>query len=312
MTVPVSTPVPHSRWLVRDNVDRLAASHAEAAEAISGLHAAADVHRERSRAIRRVQPPLRHRLATRRDWPQVIWFCGVLAVTTVFLGWVSARLVTHETPLPVFAAALPGVLLAAAAGGAARFATHSIKRHADAGDAGILLPFFPLAAASVGVAIWVSLWLVLTDGTPAWIAVIFALAITLAVAVALMTGSYLGGPPVDDAAPRAADTPVPGQSPRRLRARHKRARGRLDNHTRQWMTAAHGYAATIPSAGQPEKILARLLADDAEGLPLDGLDPFDAMILSALRNYHPAVLAADLSLASAKLMPEVNDSLEPR
>jgi hypothetical protein len=311
MTAPISTPVPHSRWLVRDNVDRLAASHAEAARAISELHAAADVHRERSRAIRRVQPPLRQRLAMRRDWPQVTWFCGVLTVTTVFLGWVSVRLVVHETPLPVFAAALPGVLLALATGGAARFATHSIRRHADAGDAGVLLSLFPLAAASVGVATWVSLWLVLTDGIPAWLAVIFALAITLAVAVALMTGSYLGGSPVDDAAP-AGDTPVPGRSPRRLRVRHKRARGRLDNHTRQWTTAAHRYAVTVPGPGQPGKILARLLADEAGGLSLDGLDPFDAMILSALRNYHPAVLSADLSLASAKLMPEVNDSPAPR
>jgi hypothetical protein len=247
-------------------------------------------------------------MAMRRDWPQVIWFCGALAVVTVFLGWVSARLVAHEASLPVFAAALPGVLLAAATGGAARFATHSIKRHAGVGGAGVLLSVLPLAAAAVGVATWVSLWLVLTSGTPAWGAAIFALAITLGVAVALTTCSYLAGPPVDSVAPQAADTPISDQSPRRLRARHKRARGRLDHHTRQWMTAAHRYAVTIPSAGRPEKILAGLLADDAEGLPLDGLDPFDVMILSALRNYHPAVLAADLSVASAKLMPEVNNS----
>jgi hypothetical protein len=302
MTSAASTPVPHSRWLVREDVNRLAASHAKAAEAISALHSAADRHGDRGRAI-----PVRQRLAMRRDWPQVIWFCLVLVGTTLFLGWVSARLIAHLVPAPAFAAVLPGVLLAAATGGAARFATHSIKRRRNVGPAGIVPSLIPLTAASAGVAGWVSLWLVTTTGTPRSTAVVFALGLALAVAVALMTGSYLGGPPTDDVAPPAADTPVARRTPRRLRARHKRARSRLDDHARQWMTAAHRYAATIPSADYPENVLTSLLSENIEGLPLDGLDPFDVMILGGLRDYHPAALTEDLGAASAKLTVAIND-----
>lgn len=307
MTSPASAPAPHSRWLVRENVNQLAASHAEAAKAISALSTAADIHRDRTFAIRRVRPPLRQRMAMRRDWPQIIWFCLVLSAMALFLGWVSGRLVARLAPAPVFAAVLPGVLLAAATGGAARFATHSIKQRDGVGLAGILPFLSPLAIASAGVATWVSLWLVLTSGTRAWTAVVFALCLALTTAVALMTCSYLGGPPVGASAIQAASTPVARRPPRRLLARHRRARSRLDAHTRRWMTAAHRYAVTIPRPSQPKEILASLLADGAEPLPIDGLDPFDAMILCGLRNYHPAVLAADLSAASAKLTVAVND-----
>ena len=307
MTSPASTPVPHSRWFVREDVNRLAASHAKTAEAISALHTAADIHRDRGLAMRPVRPPFRQRMAMRRDWPQVIWFCLVLLGATLFLGWVSARLVARLAPVPVFVAALPGVLLAAAAGGAARFGTHSIKRRRNIGPAGILPSLIPLTAASAGVAAWVSLWLVVTSDTPAWTAVVFALCLTLAVAVALMTSSYLGGPPAEYIAPRATSASVARPHPRRLRTRHRRARSRLDDHTRQWTAAVHRYAMTIPGIGHPEKVLASLLADDIERLPLDGLDPFDAMILCGLRDYHPAALAADLSVASAKLTAKANN-----
>jgi hypothetical protein len=307
MTSPVSAPAPHSRWLVRENVSQLAASHAETAQAISALHMAADLRRDRTCAIRRVQPSLRLRMAMREDWPQVIWFCLVLLAMALFLGWVSDRLVAHLVPAPVFAAALPGVFLTAATGGAARFATHSIKQRSGVGLAGILPFLSPLAAASAGVATWVSLWLVLTSGTPAWIAVVFALGLALTTAVALMTCSYLGGPPVGASAIQAVGTPVARRPPRRLLARRRRARSRLDAHTRRWMTAAHRYAATIPGPSKPTEILASLLADGVEPLPMDDLDPFDAMILCGLRDYHPAVLAADLSAASAKLTVAVND-----
>jgi hypothetical protein len=301
MTSQALSPVPHSRWIVRENVSRLAATHAKAAEAISALHTAIDMHRDPGRVIRPLRPPLWQRMAMRRDWPQVIWFGLVVLGTTLFLSWVSARLVARLVPAPVFAAVLPGVLLAVAAGGAARFATHSIRRRRNVGLTGILSSLTPLAVVSAGVVTWVSLWLVLSSGTPAWTAVVIALCVALAVAVALMTGSYLGEPPAGGIAPRNASAPVTRRPPRRLRASHRRARSRLDDHTRQWAAAAHRYAVTIPGTGHPEKVLTSLLADDVERLPLDGLDPFDAMILCGLRDYHPAALAADLSVASAKL-----------
>jgi hypothetical protein len=306
MTSTASTPVPHSRWQLRENVNRLAASHSETLRAISTLHTAADLHRDRGKAMRRIRPPLRQRIAMRRDWPQVIWFCLVLVAMALFLGWVSARLIAHLVPVPVFAAVLPGVLLATATGGAVRFATHSVKRHGDARSAGLLPALSPLAAASAGVTTWVILWLVLTSGTTVWIAVAFALCLTVAVDVALLTASYLGGLAAGDIATPAPTAPVARRAPRRLRARQRRARSRLDDHTRRWLTAAHRYAVMIPSTGHSAEILASLLADDIELSHLDGLDPFDAMILSVLRNYHPAVLAADLSAASAKLMVEIS------
>lgn len=304
-----SAPVPHSRWLVRENVNRLTASHAKAADAICALHAAADIHRERGRGIR-VRPPLRQRVAMRRDWPQVIWFCMVLLGVTLLLSWISARLVAHLVTAPGYVAVLPGVLLAAATGGAARFATHSIRHRRDAGRAETLASLSPLIVASAGVAAWASLWLVLTSGTPAWTAAVFAVGLALAVAVGLMTCSYLGGPPAGDIAPRIASAPLARRTPRRLKARHVRARSLLDAHTRQWTAAAHRYAVTIPGAGHPGQLLVNLLAGDVELLPMDGVDPFDAMILCGLRDYHPASLAADLRVASAKLRIEVSDAIE--
>jgi hypothetical protein len=297
--------------VVRENVNQLAASHAKAAKAISALDEAADRHRERGHGIRRVRPPLRQRVAMRRDWPQMIWFCVVLLGVALLLGWISARLVARLVPAPGYVAVLPGVLLAAATGGAARFATHLARRRRDTGLAGTLSALSPLIAASGGVAAWASLWLVLTSGTPAWTAAVFALCLALAVAVGLMTCSYLGGPPADDIAPRTASAPVTRRAPRRLKARHGRARSLLDNHTRQWTTAAHRYAATIPGAGHPGQLLVSLLAGDIELLSLDGVDPFDAMILCGLRDYHPASLAADLRVASAKLTIEVSNAIEP-
>ena len=307
MTSPASTPLPHSRWLVRENVNQLAASHAAAAAAISALDTAADIYHGRSRAIRKLRPSLRQRMAMRRDWPRVIWFCLVFLAMTLFLCWVSVRLVDRLVPAPVFAALLPGVLLAAATGGAARFATNSIKRRARAGRAEILPFLSPLAAASVGNAAWLSLWLVVTSNTPRWVAVIFSLCLSLAAAVALMTGSYLGGPPADDIAIRAGSAAVTRRPPRRLLTKHRRARSRLDDHTRRWMAAAHQYAVTIPSPGNPKDVLASMLSDHVNRLRLDGLEPFDAIILCGLQDYHPAVLAADLNIASAKLVGAVND-----
>jgi hypothetical protein len=249
-------------------------------------------------------------MAMRRDWPQVIWFCVVLLGVASLLSWVSARLVSHLVPAPGYVAVLPGVLLAAAAGGAARFATYSIRHRRDIGLAETLTCLSPLIVASAGVAAWASLWLVLTSGTPAWTAAIFALCLALAVAVGLMTCSYLGGPPAGDIAPLTASASVTRRTPRRLKARHGRARSLLDDHTRQWTTAAHRYAVTIPGAGHPGQLLVSLLAGDIELLPLDGVDPFDAMILCSLRDYHPASLAADLRAASGKLMIEVSNAIE--
>jgi hypothetical protein len=84
----------------------------------------------------------------------------------------------------------------------------------------------------------------------------------------------------------------------------------LDDHTRLWTTAAHRYAMTISGTGYPEQLLAGLLAENIERLPLDGLDPVDVIILAGLSDYHPAVLAVDLSVASANLPAAVSNAAE--
>jgi hypothetical protein len=292
---------PHSRWLLRDTVDRLAASHAQAMAAISTLNTAAERRRDRARAYPRIQPPLRQRIVARQNWLQTVWFGLVLVAAASFLSWISIRLIAHFAPAPVFVAVIPGVLLAAAVGGAARYTTHSIKGLADRGIRRVLPSSFALAAASAGVVTWITLWLVFTSSTPIWSSVIFAIALTVAAVVATVTCSFLEGPPRDNIPSSAAGTNIRSQPPRHLRVRQRRARNRLDDHTRKWRTAAHRYAVMIPDTGRLEEILAGLVAGNDEHLPLDGLDPYDVMILSALRNYHPAKLAAGLDAASAKL-----------
>jgi hypothetical protein len=290
-----ATSAPNSRWLLRDNVDRLAASHADVVAAISALNAAAAARRDRSR------PPLRQRIAARQDWPQTIWFGLVLVATAFFLIWVSMRLVARLAPLPVFAAVVPGVLLTAAVAGAARHQAHTIERLENPGITELLRPSIPLSAAAAGVVTWVGLWLVLTSGTPVWSAVTFAIVFTVAVAVAMVTCSYLGKPSTNITLSSGVSTRTRREPSRPLRVRHRRVRKRLDDHTGRWMKAAHRYAVTITGTGQPEEILARLLSGDDERFAPDGIDPYDVMILSALRNYHPATLAAGLDAVAEEL-----------
>ncbi len=88
---------------------------------------------------------------------------------------------------------------------------------------------------------------------------------------------------------------VPRRASRKLLARRRRARKHLNQHTQLWMEAAHRYASTLPAEGQAQRILTALIADGTVALALDALDPLDAMLLSTLRNYHPAALAESLA-----------------
>lgn len=279
---------PNSRWLLRDQVDRLAASHAGVVAAISTLNAAAAAGRYH------IRPPLRQRIAARQDWPQIIWFTLLLAATALFLIWISMRLVVRLAPLPVFAAVVPGTLLTAALAGAACYQTHMIKRLQSSGMRKLLRPSIPLGATVAGVATWVTLWLVLTSGTLVLSAVTFAIVFTVAGAVAMVTCSYFGRPSADIAPSPGPVAHISREPSRRVRVRQRKACRRLDDHTRQWMKAAHRYATTITGTGQLERILARVLSNDNESFAPDSVDPYDVLILSALRNYHPARLAVGL------------------
>ena len=178
MTSPASTPLPHSRWLVRETCQ--------------------PARREPRRCRRRHLGAERRRSGSPRPYPAAAStaHCRATGLATddlgrsgargsgVVLDFVSIRLVARLAPLPVFVAAVPGVLLTAAVAGAARYQTRTIKRLEKPGITKLLPPSIPLAAASAGVIAWVALWLVLTSSTPVWSAVTFAIVLTMAAAVA--------------------------------------------------------------------------------------------------------------------------------
>ena len=287
---------PHGRWLLLDRMAQLAASHADVRTAVAALDVAAARHRDRTGG----GPPFWRRLAARRGWPRTAGLVVAMTATAFFLIWISTRLVGHMAMLPAFVAALPGVLLTTAFASAASYAAHSLTRPAR-----LLPPSVPLAAASVGVIAWITLWLVLTGSTPAWSAVIFAMALTVSAGVALVTCSFPGSP--------SATSPPPAsrrQPSRSVRVRQRRARKRLDAHTRQWMEAAHRYAVTIAGTSRLEGALACLVAGEDRQPALDGVDPYDVMMLSALRKYHPAALGADLDSAAKRYAGTTGSALD--
>jgi hypothetical protein len=149
-----------------------------------------------------------------------------------------------------------------------------------------------LAAAAAGAMAWIILWLVLTTGTAAWAAFICGVALVAAVAAGMLAA----------ARPVRAESAVrhrAGPLPRRLRAQRRRAQRRLRDHTRDWNLTAHQYGAVTGSEAAANA-LACLLADDA-GPPLDGIDPYSTLVLSALRRYRPAPLSASFDAAVRQL-----------
>jgi hypothetical protein len=152
----------------------------------------------------------------------------------------------------------------------------------------------PLAIASIGSIAWIALWLAITTATPAWLAVISAVTLTSAIVVAMLACSR----PVTAAARPARPDDRP---PRKLRAQHRRARERLLEHTRNWNEVAHRYGSVVTGSGsQAEDALACLLSDEKDP-SLSGIDPYDALILAALRTYRPGPLARGLDAAAWRL-----------
>src|SRR5712691_10665998 len=213
------TTAPHSRWVLQDMVSGLAASHADAAVAIRALDAA-EVRRDRPRAW----PPLSHLLYHIRGlgWLQTIRLGVAIALTALFLAWISVRLVTHLATLPAFVAAIPGVLLTTALVATASYAARSL-RHPPAELADLLRAWGPLAIAAASLAAWIALWLARAAGAAAWLAVTFALALTVALAVVMVTCAHRGIPPATAAAalPAGEDSYARRRQSVRSRIRHK-------------------------------------------------------------------------------------------
>jgi len=285
-----ATAAPHSRWLVREHVERLAATYDDAANAITEFTKAAV---RRSSAV--PGPTAGQRIAGRRGWPRTIWFAATALLTTVFMAWISGRLVDHLTAAPGAVAVLPGVLLALALAGTAAQAAKCPLRAADADATVPSRPWLLLGAAVAAVFAWTSLWLGLTTGTSDWVAVLCGAVLAAAVTAGLLASSRPAAPP-PPVVPHHA-RPLP----RRVRARRRRAQRRLRDHSCQWTLAAHSYGADIDPGAEADA-LARLLAGDTDPR-LENGDPYHILILTTLCRYRPAPLAASLD-AAARLLDE--------
>jgi hypothetical protein len=264
---------PHSRWLLQENVDQLAASRDAAIGAVGALARSVAGY-----SAARQQPALGPRLAGRRGGPRTAWLAVTALGTALFLAWLSARLVRHLTAAPAAVAVLPGVLLALAL---AITAVHTAGP-AERAPAPVVLPWVLFAAAVGGSMAWIALALTITAGVAPWTA--FACGATLACGV--------GAAMLALARPvRLAAVAVAGSRlvPRRLRARRRHAEQRLRNHAHRWNQAAHQYGAALAGASPAARALARLLAGDAD-LSLDGVEPYDVLILTALHRYRPVLL----------------------
>ena len=148
---------PHSRWLLQESVDQLAASHDAATGAVAALARSAVGY-----GTATPQPALGPRMAGRRGWPRTAWL-GVTALgTAVFLAWLSARLVRHLATAPVAVAVVPGLLLSLAL---AVTAVHAASPAEDPPTPGpVVLPWALFAAAAAGSVAWITLALIVTAG----------------------------------------------------------------------------------------------------------------------------------------------------
>jgi len=107
-------PEPHSRWRLRERLDRLAVSYDAAAGAIDVFARAVqdyDPDRARPALTARVRAAIR-RLAGTHGWPRIIWFTATLLLAGSFLAWISLAIVRRFVlgPVPAGPAAVPGVL----------------------------------------------------------------------------------------------------------------------------------------------------------------------------------------------------------
>ena len=273
---------PHSRWLLRENVDQLAASHdavvgavAVLARSVAGYGAA------------QPRPALGPRLAGRRGGPRTAWLGVTVLATAVVLAWLSARLVRHLAAAPPAVAVLPGVLLALALAVTAAYTASPGERAPTSGPVLGALPWVLFAVAVAGSVAWIALALTVTADVAPGTAVACGAALACGVAAAMLA---LARPVRPAAVVMAGGRPVP----RRLRAQRRRAERRLRRHARQWNQAAQQYGVTLAGASPAAGALARLLADDAS-LSLDGAEPYDILILTALHRYRPALLAERLA-----------------
>jgi hypothetical protein len=283
---------PHSRWLLQDSVDQLAASHDAAVGAVAALARSAVGY-----GAANPRPALGSRLAGRRGGPRTAWLGVTTLGTALFLAWLSARLVRHLAAAPSVVAVLPGVLLALALAVTAAHTVNSGERAPTSVQVPVVLPWMLFAAAVVGSVTWIALALTVTAGVPPWTAFAYGAALACGVAAGMVALAR----PVRPAAV-ARGRPVP----RRLRAQRRRAERRLRKHAQRWNQAAQQYGVALAGASPAAGALARLLAGDTN-LSLGGVEPYDILILTALHRYRPVLLAERLEDAVRPIEGGVQD-----
>lgn len=279
---------PHSRWLIRESIDRLAVSHDAVSVTVEVLTRSAIVHSSASPG-----PTLPQRITGRRGWPRTVWFGVTTLLTGLLLVWISVRLVQHLSTAPNAVAILPGLLLTTALATSALLSAKHLERPLNTRPFPAARPWALLAAATVGSVAWIILWLVLTTDTAAWAAFTYGVALVASVVAGMLALAH----PVR---PALAATPRAPRLPRRLRAQRRRAQRRLRKHARDWNLTVHQYGVVMADSDATANALARLLADETD-LPLEGIDPYNTLILNALRKYHPAPLTASFDAAVGHL-----------
>jgi hypothetical protein len=300
VTAPASEP--HSRWRLRERLDRLAVSYDAAARGIDIFTRAAqgyDPRAARPGTWDRLRSAA-HRVSGGRGWARVLWFAATLLLTGSFLAWISLAIVRQfiPAPVPVVLAAAPGVLVTLTLGGTAA----GLVR----GPFGARARSWPFAIALVGCAAWVATWLIGVAGLEAWFATAAAvLSAAVAGAAFLAASQPAAAPPVHVPARVRQARP-----PRRLLARQWFAQKRLRRHADRWSSAAHACGRAIGGSPSVEAALNRLLSAGTLGeLPVQDINAFHLQILTTLTRYQPGPLEARLRAAGTRLLPHQAQSI---
>jgi hypothetical protein len=302
-------PQPHSRWRLKDRVDRLAVSYdaaCAAVDAFTGSTLYYDPLAPRPTIRARIRASVRYWVAL-RGWARACWFVGTGVLAGVFMAWISLRILEHfmaEAP-PAILAMVPGALLTAALVGTAALTGDAMTWLARQPSPRrywpqLAWPGLPFATCLACCAAWVTIWAASVAGIAVWPA------LTTGVLSGGLTGAALlcAGRPAPShavAALPAVRCPVP--PPRRLLAQQRHAQDQMRRHARSWSIAAHLCGVATEGAALAQTALVRLLAGDPADLSLDGIGVFHAQLLTVLSRYRPDPLETRLQESSRRLLP---------
>jgi hypothetical protein len=309
---------PHSRWRLRDRLDRLAKSYDAAASAIDAFTRAAqgyDPCTPRTRTAARLWATTR-RQTTRRAWSRILWFTATLLLAGFLLAWISLDIMREfiPGPVPTALAAAPGLLLTLALGGTAILGSAPVpaerrswrntqhSREVRVGPALDPVRSWPFAITLTGCAAWITTWLAGVAAIPVWFALTTGILSSAVTGAAFLAAGRATTPRADTELDHEPRLPAPS---RRLLARQQTAQRRLREHAGLWSSAAHACGLTASGSAEAAVALNRLLTTGELGdLPGEGLDAFHTQMLVTLYRQQPGPLNAQLGAASARLLPQ--------